>query len=75
MVLKQLGMASVSIQAGVEGFLELEPNSNTRFLSGRTVSYTTLSTKMHVFRANTGYLFGIKMGKKNMDLLKYISAK
>ena len=37
MVLKQLGMASVSIQAGVEGFLELEPNSNTRFLSGRTV--------------------------------------
>ena len=39
MVLKQLGMASVSIQAGVEGFLELEPNSNTRFLSGRTVHY------------------------------------
>ena len=38
MVLKQLGMASVSIQAGVEGFLELEPNSNTRFLSGRTVA-------------------------------------
>ena len=37
MVLKQLGMASVSIQAGVEGFLELEPNSNTCFLSGRTV--------------------------------------
>ena len=37
MVLKQFGMASVSIQAGVEGFLELEPNSNTRFLSGRTV--------------------------------------
>ena len=37
MVLKQLGMASVSIQAGVEGFLELEPNSNTHFLSGRTV--------------------------------------
>ena len=37
MVLIQLGMASVSIQAGVEGFLELEPNSNTRFLSGRTV--------------------------------------
>ena len=42
MVLKQLGMASVSIQAGVEGFLDLEPNSNTRFLSGRTVSaYST----------------------------------
>ena len=39
MVLKQLGMASVSIQAGVEGFLELEPNSNTCFLSGRTVRY------------------------------------
>jgi len=39
MVLIQLGMASVSIQAGVEGFLELEPNSNTRFLSGRTVYY------------------------------------
>ena len=39
MVLKQLGMASVSIQAGVEGFLELEPNSNTRFLSGRTVRF------------------------------------
>ena len=39
MVLKQLGMASVSIQAGVEGFLELEPNSNTCFLSGRTVGY------------------------------------
>ena len=38
MVLKQLGMASVSIQAGVEGFLELEPNSNTCFLSGRTVT-------------------------------------
>ena len=38
MVLIQLGMASVSIQAGVEGFLELEPNSNTRFLSGRTVA-------------------------------------
>ena len=38
MVLKQLGMASVSIQEGVEGFLDLEPNSNTRFLSGRTVS-------------------------------------
>ena len=37
MVLKQLGMASVSIQEGVEGFLELEPNSNTCFLSGRTV--------------------------------------
>ena len=39
MVLKQLGMASVSIQAGVEGFLELAPNSNTRFLSGKTVKY------------------------------------
>ena len=44
MVLKQLGMASVSIQAGVEGFLELEPNSNTRFLSGRTVS-----TSLHLY--------------------------
>ena len=41
MVLKQLGMASVSIQAGVEGFLDLEPNSNTRFLSGRTVRSVT----------------------------------
>ena len=44
MVLKQLGMASVSIQAGVEGFLELEPNSNTRFLSGRTVLTFLLET-------------------------------
>ena len=44
MVLKQLGMASVSIQAGVEGFLELEPNSNTRFLSGRTVCWQVLET-------------------------------
>ena len=42
MVLKQLGKASVSIQAGLEGFLELEPNSNTRFLSERMVpSYDT----------------------------------
>ena len=33
MVLKQLGKALVCSQAGLEGFLELEPNSNTRFLS------------------------------------------
>ena len=43
MVLKQLGMASVSIQAGVEGFLELEPNSNTHFLSGRIVHVIILT--------------------------------
>ena len=33
MVLKKLGMASVSIQAGLEEFLDLEPISSTRFLS------------------------------------------
>ena len=46
MVLKQLGMASVSIQAGVDGFLELEPNSNTRFLSGRTVTLRLLKFRV-----------------------------
>ena len=49
MVLKQLGMASVSIQAGVEGFLELEPNSNTRFLSGRTVTATYFCNYCTIF--------------------------
>ena len=37
MILKQLGKASVSDsgrQAGLDGFLELEPNSNIHFLSG-----------------------------------------
>ena len=53
MVLKQLGMASVSIQAGVEGFLELEPNSNTRFLSGRTVYDLVKSHLVSALRAPT----------------------
>ena len=52
MVLKQLGKASVSsIQAGLEGFLELEPNSNTRFLSERMVPrYDTLIIDYQPYR-------------------------
>ena len=57
MVLKQLGMASVSIQAGVEGFLELEPNSNTCFLSGRTVDTINYLTLLLLVQTTINYFF------------------
>ena len=63
MVLKQLGMASVSIQAGVEWFLELEPNSNTCFLSGRTVPGLILNyfaELIHSFQSINFDLYSIK---------------
>ena len=46
MVLKQLGKASVSIQAGLDEFLELKPNSNTGCRSGRM---PCLSTSFNLF--------------------------
>ena len=62
MVLKQLGMASVSIQAGVEGFLELEPNSNTRFLSGRTVHWFIATNFWLLFAEIFSEIFQFSLG-------------
>ena len=75
MVLKQLGMASVSIQAGVEGFLELEPNSNTRFLSGRTVRYVLLRRYLLCKYVNERSTSGILEFLVNYHEKKFITHK